>query len=252
MLDALRDGEIDGVLVWKPDRAYRSLGSAADLADALEAGKASFHAVQDSVDAKSLPIYAAVASMERQAIRERAKLGKVGAAKIGRVPAGVMPVGYRRGPDGRPVIHDGEAELVRRIYTESVNGRGTKEIAHGLNLDGVPTPNGKGLRWEAAQVSRLLRSETYAGRWQYADTGVTVDFPPITPPYGKPLRTHGSSAQAAPSGTRRRAGTCCSIWSHVRSVAASSPAAHAPDRTRRLTTPVKVCSTVWPVARLNT
>ena len=182
MLDALRNCEIDGVLVWKPDRAYRSLGPAADLADALEAGKASFHAVQDSVDAKSLPLYAAVASFERTAIRERARLGKLGAARIGKVPAGQMPLGYRRGADGRPVIDEPGAETIRRIFAESVAGRSTLDIAKGLNMDGVPTPNGRGAGWFNSTVSRILKATCYAGSWTYADTGVEVSFPPNSYP----------------------------------------------------------------------
>ena len=134
MLDALRTGDVDGILVWKPDRAYRSLGPAADLADALEAGKASFHAVQDSVDAKSLPLYAAVASFERTAIRERARLGKLGAARIGKVPAGQMPLGYRRDADGRPVIDEpGRVDrpaLVRGVGRRTLDARHCKGPEH--------------------------------------------------------------------------------------------------------------------------
>ena len=88
LLDAARDGTIDTVLAWKPDRLYRALGPAADLADALEVVKAEFHSVQDSVDAKSLPLYAAVAALERAGIKERMALGKVGAAKTGKIPVG--------------------------------------------------------------------------------------------------------------------------------------------------------------------
>ena len=181
MLDALRNGDVDAVTVWKSDRLFRGIGPAADLLDAIEAAPApvQLHSVTDTIDRKTLGLYAAIAGMERQNIRERMSLGKLGAAKAGRVPDGTLSVGYRRGPDGSPVVHEPEAEIVRRIFAESVAGRSTNQIADGLNMDGVPTPNGRGLRWHDAQVSRILRSETYAGRWQYGDTGVTVDFPPV-------------------------------------------------------------------------
>ena len=116
LLDAVRDGTIDAVLAWKPDRLYRALGPAADLADALEVVKAEFHSVQDSVDAKSLPLYAAVAALERAGIKERMALGKVGAAKTGKIPVGRPPFGYRRGDlDRRPVIVD---SLVKTRFEE--------------------------------------------------------------------------------------------------------------------------------------
>ena len=120
--------------------------------------------------------------MERESIRERAALGKLGAARAGKVPAGQMPLGYRRGADGRPVIDEPGAETVRRIFAESVAGRSTLDIANGLTVDGVPTPNGRGAGWFASTVSRILKATCYAGSWTYADTDVVVDFPQIVTP----------------------------------------------------------------------
>ena len=74
----------------------------------------------------------------------------------------------------------------------------TKAIAEGLNIDHVPTPNGRGARWHHSQVARLLRSEVYGGRWQFGKTGITVDFPPIV------SSDQWTAAQAAPVGTRSR------------------------------------------------
>ena len=193
VLDAVRGGTVGGVLAWKPDRLYRALGPAADLADALEAVKAEFHSVQDSVDAKNLPLYAAVAAMERAGIKERMTLGKVGAAKAGKIPVSRPPFGYRRGDeDRRPLIVEKEAALVQRIFTEYVSGRGLEQIAQGLTFDAIPTPsayraeregNGaaipeKGVgHWHKSVVGRILHEPAYGGSREYS--GVAVDFPPI-------------------------------------------------------------------------
>ena len=90
-----------------------------------------------------------------------------------------MPLGYRRDADGRPVIDEPGAETVRRIFAESVAGRSTLDIANGLTVDGVPTPNGRGAGWFASTVSRILKATCYAGSWTYADTDVEVSFPQI-------------------------------------------------------------------------
>ena len=195
LLDATRNGEIDGVLTWKPDRLYRALGPAADLADALESDKAEFHSVQDAVDAKSLPLYAAVAALERSGIKERMALGKLGAAKAGKVPTGLLSMGYRRGEDGRPVIHQAEAEIVKRIYQWSIERLGAKEIAARLNDDGVRNRNGS--RWYTSLIWRILEKPTYKGDWQY--DGVEVSFPPIMPP----KRGHLGKGSGSPSAAQK-------------------------------------------------
>ncbi len=187
LFDAAARSEFDGVLSWKGDRLARGSGIAGDIEEALRPLNVFVAAVTEPLNLDLLGLWGWVGGRERQNLMERTSLGRIGAAKAGRPPAGAMPVGYRRGPDSKPVIHEPEAELVRRIYAESIAGRGVKQIADGLNLDGISTPSGH--QWWASNIGYILRREVYTGSREYS--GVAVPFPPIVP------KSQWDKAQAA-------------------------------------------------------
>ena len=72
---------------------------------------------------------------------------------------GVM-LGYRQ-EDGRFVIVPEEAEIVKRIYRDYLNGDGIEAIVKRLNEDGILTQ--KGFVWHKSSVSRILRNYNYTG-----------------------------------------------------------------------------------------
>ena len=53
------------------------------------------------------------------------------------------------------------APVVKRMFEECLAGKGSREIAKGLNDDGITTPNGK--RWVGSAVLRILHNEAYTG-----------------------------------------------------------------------------------------
>lgn len=53
-----------------------------------------------------------------------------------------------------------EAEVVRRIYTEYLDGNGYQSIARRLNADGIVGPTGK---WHPNTVREILKNEKYIG-----------------------------------------------------------------------------------------
>lgn len=53
-------------------------------------------------------------------------------------------------------VYADEAETVRRIFREYLDGKGTTAIANGLNADGIPTRFGNG--WPKSAVSKVLRN----------------------------------------------------------------------------------------------
>ena len=72
---------------------------------------------------------------------------------------GVM-LGYRQ-QNGKYIVVPEEAEIVRRIYAEYLDGKGLDAIVNGLNADGVLTQ--KGFVWHKSPVSRILRNSNYTG-----------------------------------------------------------------------------------------
>lgn len=71
-------------------------------------------------------------------------------------------LGYRKGPDGTPEIVPEEAEIIRRIYREYMQGRSLHAIAKGLTDDGIKTPRGKDV-WPKSTVESILKNEKYKG-----------------------------------------------------------------------------------------
>ncbi|MFC1930266.1 recombinase family protein [Chloroflexota bacterium] len=53
------------------------------------------------------------------------------------------------------------APIVKRMYEESLAGKGLREIARGLNYDGILTPKGK--KWVGARIHSILSNEAYIG-----------------------------------------------------------------------------------------
>ena len=69
-------------------------------------------------------------------------------------------LGYRLN-DGQYYIVDEEAEVVRRIYREYLDGSGCRIIANRLNEDKVPTMNGG--EWHPRTIATILHNYTYTG-----------------------------------------------------------------------------------------
>ncbi len=74
-----------------------------------------------------------------------------------------------------------EAEVVKRIFLEAATGLSPREIAFGLDRDGVPKPcaryegmtKGAGRKatpWNPGTVSSILRNARYRGVWKYQKT----------------------------------------------------------------------------------
>ena len=170
MLADARSGRFDTIVCWKSDRLSRGMYPAAALMEVVEAHQIRLEAVMDAIDMKTFGLMAAIGKIELDNFRERAAMGKRGAAKQGRIPAGRLPYGYRIGDDGRPEVVENAAELVRRIFRMYVHeGMGAPSIAWQLIDEGVPTIQ-PGKRWYQANIHRLLANATYKGVWSYGQT----------------------------------------------------------------------------------
>ena len=167
MLADARDGRFDAIVCWKSDRLSRGMYLAAVLMEVVEAHESRLEAVMDAIDMGTFGLMAAIGKMEIDNFRERATMGKHGAAKQGRIPTGGLPYGYRIGEGRKAEVLESEAEVVRRIFRQYVHeGLGMPAIAWRLTDEGVPTPK-PGKRWHQSQVHRIIGNATYKGTWRY-------------------------------------------------------------------------------------
>lgn len=67
--------------------------------------------------------------------------------------------------DGKFVERDGRFELVRRIFRETIEGFGRREIMRRLNIEGVPTFRG-GKGWHTSSIAKVIQSRAVLGEYQ--------------------------------------------------------------------------------------
>lgn len=71
-------------------------------------------------------------------------------------------MGYDKTEEGRLIINEKEAEIVKRIYREFLEGWNPEDIARDLNEDGIPGVSGEP-KWVRATIIGMLMNEKYAG-----------------------------------------------------------------------------------------
>jgi len=71
-------------------------------------------------------------------------------------------LGYDTDKDGNIIIDEEQAKVVRRIFEEFLNGKGTPSIAKGLTEDEELTARGN-VTWTCDAVYKILTNEKYMG-----------------------------------------------------------------------------------------
>lgn len=83
-------------------------------------------------------------------------------------------LGYTKNEDGKLIIDEDEAKIVRRIFREYLEGASFRDIAECLERDKIKT-GGKRYKWHLGTVKGILRNEKYMGDALLQKT-ITTDF----------------------------------------------------------------------------
>lgn len=108
-----------------------------------------------------------VAEMERENINKRTSNGRREKSKTGGYSGGRAPYGYKV-DNGKLMVNDVEADLVRKVYEMRGKGFTLLDIATELNKDGITTRAGKSFYTSNVQ-SILSNEQTYKGMYKYGD-----------------------------------------------------------------------------------
>jgi len=95
--------------------------------------------------------------------------------KRGEFEGGVPPYGCKA-QDGRLVIGEEGAEVMRRIFEGYTDSVGVREITRRLNLDGGAARNAKS-GWSVSRIYKRLHSRCYCG--ERTLDGLVVECPAI-------------------------------------------------------------------------
>ncbi|MEH3036219.1 MAG: recombinase family protein [Sphingomonas adhaesiva] len=169
--------QIDIIVVYKVDRLTRSLLDFAKLVEAFDKAGTSFVSITQSFNTTTsmgrltLNMLLSFAQFEREVTAERIR-DKIAASKArGMWMGGVPPLGYK--PNGRTLaIVEVEADLVRELFERYLNVGVVRQLAIGLERDGIRVPrrtttSGKPLGggwFTRGQLYQILRNPIYAGQ----------------------------------------------------------------------------------------
>lgn len=186
LINDAKQQNFDTVLVYKLDRLSRSQKDTLYIIeDVLGANEIAFVSLNENFDTSTafgkamIGILAVFAQLEREQIRDRLLMGKVGRAKSGKAMAwGIPPFGYILPESNREKyeIVPVQAEIVKKIYNDYLSGRLVVKICDELNADGHI---GKGEPWVHANMKRTLTNPVYAGFIRYRGEVFEANHEPI-------------------------------------------------------------------------
>lgn len=130
------------------------------------------------MDAKGevlLTIMASLAQQESQSLSQNVKLGLQYRYQQGKVQVNHNRfMRYTKDEEGNLIIVPEEAEIIKRIYREYLEGKSLVGIGRDLEKDGILTAAGKP-RWRPETIKKILLNEKYIGDALLQKT-FTVDF----------------------------------------------------------------------------
>ena len=176
LIEDIKSGNINNVLVFKVDRLTRSTKNLLELVELFEDCDCAFNSLTESIDTETpsgrmfLKIIGIFAEFERENLASRLKLGLERKAKEGFSLANHnLSYGYIREPGQKiQTIDLDEAQIVREIFSMfAEKNYSMNKIARILNERKVPTKT-KTCSWEGTTVKSVLINPTYIGKVRYS------------------------------------------------------------------------------------
>ncbi|MGR3323216.1 MAG: recombinase family protein [Pseudooceanicola sp.] len=195
LLEDVRDGRVDQIVVYKIDRLTRSLADFAKIVDILDAAGASFVSVTQSFNTATsmgrltLNMLLSFAQFEREVTAERIR-DKIAASKRkGLWMGGQVPMGYD--PDGRTLrINGAEAETIRSLYDLYERLGTVRDVKQAADRQGLRTRRRRskagqvtgGGAFDRGHIHHILTNPIYAGRIRHQDRVHEGQHPAIIDP----------------------------------------------------------------------
>ncbi len=166
MMQDLKDGKINRIIVYKLDRLTRSIQDLEVICKLIEKYHCSLDSVSEEINTDTamgvffIRMTTILAQLEIERTSERTKFGLKGAAKNGHF-CGKAPIGYRK-INKELVIDDLESEVVKEIFDDYVNGLSVCTITKKLNNKNTLNRN-----WRTTTIDRMLSNYIYCGDYLY-------------------------------------------------------------------------------------
>jgi len=175
MIDECMEGNIDLVITKSISRFARNTLDCLKYIKQLKDKNISVFFEKENIntmDAKGevlLTIMASLAQQESQSLSQKYRYQQ-GKVQINHNRF----MGYTKDEEGNLIIVPEEAEIIKHIYREYLEGKSLAGIGRGLEKDGILTAAGKP-RWQPETIKKILLNEKYIGDAPLQKT-FTVDF----------------------------------------------------------------------------
>lgn len=169
MIEDCKAGKIDMILTKSISRFSRNTVDCLKYTRELKALNIAVFFEKENIntlDAKGevlMTIMAALAQQESESLSANVRLGIQFRNQQGKVQVNHNRfLGYTKDEDGKLIIVPEEAEIVRRIYAEYMDGASFLQIKRNLEADGIR--NGAGnKKWHESNIKQILTNEKYIG-----------------------------------------------------------------------------------------
>ena len=168
-----KDGKYDLILTCRIDRISRSLKNLLILVeDTLAPIGIGLKSVTESFIDTSSPegmamfqVLGTFSELERKQITRKLTDARDKKHEGGGYAGGHIPYGYDV-LNGKLIVNEGEARIVKSIYTMRKEGSSLRRICKSLNDQGITTK--RGTTWRADGIRYILTNELYTGRIKYS------------------------------------------------------------------------------------
>ena len=172
LINDVKSGKINNVLVYKLDRLTRSVKDLIYLIELFDKYNCTFNSQTEKIDTSNavgrmfVKIIGIFAEFERENLAERVTFGYEQKTKEGNYTNcnGVFGYDYLVGK-GKLIINKEEAYYVRKIYEWYLEGDSMLKIAKKLKDLNVPTKRGG--HWNQSTINSILNNPLYIGNVRY-------------------------------------------------------------------------------------
>ena len=201
LMSDCRKGKIDRILTKSISRFARNTKDSLEAVRELKTLGISVYFEKENIDTGEissemmLAIYSQFAQEESMSISKNCRLGVKKRMMDGTYKNGSVSYGYEYS-EGKVTVNNDQAKIVRRIFSEYLNGRGVYEISAILNAECVEKPPNAN-EWYPQFITNIIANERYIG-----DSLLQKKYMTDTLPFQKKIN-RGERAQYYVSGTHQ-------------------------------------------------
>ena len=188
LTNAIKEGVITSVWFRDQNRLERDSGTFTDFVKIIKGSNCDVYYSDEKIDYSKASvvfqgtIYSAFSQLLKDLQGEKTKKALKDNAKEGKTH-GINPYGYTKDSNSYIIIEGEEAEVVKRIFKMSLEGKGTNKIAEIFNSEGIPTRYnkiGKGtlttknfgkvkitkkkdIKWSGNTIRSVIKNTIYKG-----------------------------------------------------------------------------------------